>query len=255
MEYTIGDRGYYFDNETGLYYLNSRYYDPQVGRFINADSINYIDAKNFSGLNLYAYCYNNPVIFLDDRGCFPRWAGWLIIGLVAMAFTAVAAFAITSAVISISTMGTAAIGTSVVSGMGVSAVTAMAISIDKQGGFAKADLLKVAGAMFLGAVTGAIAGAFGHVATGSGQAIGSSIGSNIAKVRGRSIVSSTTSMLLTTTSSAIVGAVAGTASNILLNRAFDGLDGEHETLGETITGTVQSDVFSWLYALLNWLFE
>ena len=61
-------------------------------------------------------------------------------------------------------------------------------------------------------------------------------------------------MLLTTASSAIAGAVAGTASNILLNRAFDGLDGEHETLGDTIMGTVQSDSISWFMDLLKWLF-
>ncbi|MBQ9716317.1 MAG: hypothetical protein IJV77_07950 [Clostridia bacterium] len=61
-------RGYYFDNETGLYYLNSRYYDPQVGRFINADTIDYLDSSSVDGVNLYTYCYNNPIMYADPSG-------------------------------------------------------------------------------------------------------------------------------------------------------------------------------------------
>ena len=60
-------RGYYYDTETGWYYLNSRYYDPSVKRFLNADSI--VGANgNFTGMNLFAYCNNNPVIFSDPTG-------------------------------------------------------------------------------------------------------------------------------------------------------------------------------------------
>ena len=59
-------RGYYFDSETGLYYLRSRYYDPQVGRFINADSQLNTDSTN--GYNLFAYCENNPVSASDSDG-------------------------------------------------------------------------------------------------------------------------------------------------------------------------------------------
>ena len=63
-------RSYYYDIETGFYYLKSRYYDPQVGRFINADSIDEAhDAKGIvNGLNLYSYCNNNPVMHRDDDG-------------------------------------------------------------------------------------------------------------------------------------------------------------------------------------------
>ena len=62
-------RGYYYDTETGLYYLNSRYYDPSIGRFINADDISYIQPTDINGLNLYAYCGNNPVMYVDPEGC------------------------------------------------------------------------------------------------------------------------------------------------------------------------------------------
>lgn len=61
-------RGYYYDNETGLYYLNSRYYDPEIGRFINADDISYVAPDTLNGLNLYAYCGNNPVMNVDPDG-------------------------------------------------------------------------------------------------------------------------------------------------------------------------------------------
>ena len=63
-------RGYYFDAETGLYYLQSRYYDPQYGRFINADDISYLDPEDLTGGNLYAYCGNNPVMYYDPSGHF-----------------------------------------------------------------------------------------------------------------------------------------------------------------------------------------
>ena len=60
-------RGYYYDTETGFYYLNSRYYDPEVGRFLNADG--YINGNgDLIGYNMFAYCGNNPVIGYDPLG-------------------------------------------------------------------------------------------------------------------------------------------------------------------------------------------
>ena len=60
-------RGYYYDTETGFYYLQSRYYDPATGRFLNADG--YINANgDLQGFNMYAYCSNNPVMYRDDSG-------------------------------------------------------------------------------------------------------------------------------------------------------------------------------------------
>ena len=63
-------RGYYYDTETKLYYLKTRYYDPVVGRFITIDDLSYIDPEHINGLNLYAYCGNNPVMNVDPTGCF-----------------------------------------------------------------------------------------------------------------------------------------------------------------------------------------
>ena len=61
-------RGYYYDSDLGLYYLQSRYYDPETGRFINADDVSYLDPESIHGLNLYAYCLNNPVMYVDPSG-------------------------------------------------------------------------------------------------------------------------------------------------------------------------------------------
>ena len=58
-------RGYYYDTETGLYYLNSRYYNPEFGRFISADAqLN----SGILGYNQFAYCENNPICFKDPTG-------------------------------------------------------------------------------------------------------------------------------------------------------------------------------------------
>jgi RHS repeat-associated protein len=67
-------RGYYYDTETGLYYLKSRYYDPEVGRFINADVLADAD-RGSAGLNLFAYCLDDPVNNLDSEGFYTNAIG------------------------------------------------------------------------------------------------------------------------------------------------------------------------------------
>ena len=63
-------RGYYRDEETGFYYLQSRYYDSEIGRFINVDDVSYLDiSENTIGKdNLYVYCNSNPVNNIDPKG-------------------------------------------------------------------------------------------------------------------------------------------------------------------------------------------
>ena len=61
-------RSYVYDTETGLYYLQSRYYDPVTCRFINADA--YMSTgQGITGNNMFAYCNNNPVNYYDPSGC------------------------------------------------------------------------------------------------------------------------------------------------------------------------------------------
>ena len=60
-------RGYVYDQETGFYYLQSRYYDPAIGRFINADALT-TTGQGFLGYNMFAYCGNNPTVREDSNG-------------------------------------------------------------------------------------------------------------------------------------------------------------------------------------------
>ena len=74
-------RGYFYDADTGLYYLQTRYYDPCVGIFISPDSVRYADPEAATGLNLYAYCNNNPVMYTDPTGRFIMTTA-MIVGLI-----------------------------------------------------------------------------------------------------------------------------------------------------------------------------
>ena len=84
-DYTVANanpfryRSYYYDTETGFYYLNSRYYSPAWRRFLSPDSTSYLDPKSPNGLNLYAYCNNDPVNYSDP-------SGHSVVGILVVAF-------------------------------------------------------------------------------------------------------------------------------------------------------------------------
>ncbi len=69
--------GEYYDNESGLYYLRARYYDPVLGRFTSKDSVEG-DITNPLSLNLYTYVENNPIIYLDPSGLSAATAEWSV---------------------------------------------------------------------------------------------------------------------------------------------------------------------------------
>ena len=98
-------RGYYWCEALQMYHLQTRWYDPTIGRFISPDSYEYLAPETTGGLNLYAYCLNNPIMYYDPSGCFsidtivdiasvfwsaydliknPSWknAGWLALDIV-----------------------------------------------------------------------------------------------------------------------------------------------------------------------------
>lgn len=149
--YTIGTAnpfrycGYYYDNETGLYYLQSRYYDPEIGRFINADNQIAGVGGEVLGYNMFAYCMNNPVNMSDPSGNWPKWATKLVAAVAVVAVVAVVAAV---------TVATAGAGT---------AIAAVAV------GAAKGAAIGFA----VGAATGAAGGAISHrISTGSWDGAG-----------------------------------------------------------------------------------
>ena len=120
-------RGYRYDGDTRLYFLQSRYYDPAVGRFINADGPNFALTNPYSNgitdKNYFAYCDNNPISRGDDGGEF--WSELLTGVAVVAGVTAVAAFVVATG--GVGAMAVAG-GGAVLSGA-VTSTTAMAISV------------------------------------------------------------------------------------------------------------------------------
>ena len=98
-------RGYVYDNETGFYYLQSRYYDPAVCRFINADGL-IASIGSVNGNNLYSYCFNNPVNMIDNSGEWGWYSAFSILGGAALVVSA-AAFAAATGGVALLAMGVA----------------------------------------------------------------------------------------------------------------------------------------------------
>ena len=116
-------RGYYYDTETNLYYLNTRYYDPETGRFMTIDGIEYLNPDAINGLNLYAYCNNNPVMNVDPNGTWSWKKFWRGIANVVVG---VATVALVTA-ITVATAGAAAFAIGTALGVGGSLVGATVI--------------------------------------------------------------------------------------------------------------------------------
>ena len=163
-------RGYYYDTETGLYFLQTRYYDPEVGRFLNRDSVEYADPETINGLNLYAYCLNNPVEYADPTGSDPQWWQWLLFGIgavlvaasiIALPFTA-GGSGLISAIITGAAKG-ALIGAAVGSGIGIAggAIYSGVTGSDMGESILSGFLMGFGIGAVVGAVIGGAAGAHG----------------------------------------------------------------------------------------------
>lgn len=120
-------RGYYYDSETGLYYLNSRYYDPITGRFINADG-KISSGTDVLGANQYTYCGNNPVSRIDPSG--EAWWHWAI----------GAAVVVACAALTVVTAGGAAAGMAAVAAVGSGMAAASTASTVAAGAFIGASI-------------------------------------------------------------------------------------------------------------------
>ena len=74
-------KGYYYDDDVEMYYCKSRFYVPSWHRWLNSDSINYLEPKNITSLNLFTYCNNNPVMYVDPSGNFTILGLLISVGL------------------------------------------------------------------------------------------------------------------------------------------------------------------------------
>ena len=191
-------RGYFYDTDMGLYYLKTRYYDPEVGRFINMDGISYADPETLNGLNLYAYCGNNPVMNVDPEGTW-SWKGfWNVVAAVATVVAVTAAVVVTAgaAAVALGAGATVAAGAAVGAAVGGTVVGSIEIANQVQtNGVENINLDSVATSAFGGALVGAAAGGFIGIAAGGGTgALAIANGGSIA-VNGSSIALSSAALL------------------------------------------------------------
>lgn len=165
---SIRYRSYYWDKEFGLYYLQSRYYDPALGRFISPDSMNYLSPDDILGLNLYCYCSDNPVMNIDPTG---TWSWGRFFKGVAIVAAAAAAIALT-----VATFGTgSAVGAVIIAGTIGAAGNLFSQTVIEDKSFSDANYLQVAlagaagaasaipGVNFVGAI--AISGVQGYLSS------------------------------------------------------------------------------------------
>lgn len=150
-------KGYVYDIEINMYYLNSRYYNPEIGRFINSDGL-LGETGKILNTNMYAYGLNNPIMMSDDSGYMPKWLKKVGIAAI-VAVVVVATVAVT--------VSTAGLGTTLIAGSiyGASSAGGQMLSNYKHG---EEDIMKnVAGAFVGGFISGAtLASPIGQISAG-----------------------------------------------------------------------------------------
>lgn len=158
-------RGYFYDRETGLYYLKSRYYDPETCRFINMDSVEYADPSYLHGLNLYDYCNNNPIMYVDPNG--HEWWQWLL-GAVVVGVAAIVTAGVAGGV-ALALGATAATVNTVMVGATVGGLVAGSTNLMVQGitsDWQTVDYGALALSTFAGGTSGAISAGIGQLSAG-----------------------------------------------------------------------------------------
>ena len=236
-------RGYYWDEEFGLYYLQSRYYDPVTGRFISPDSLKYLDPESVSGMNLYAYCGNNPVMNIDPTGTWD-WKAIGTVCLIASAFIGGVAVSVLTGGIAGAVIAGALLGFS-------SAATANLTAQIKEQGWSGVNYGTVFKEGGIGAIIGALSGAFSYgfsqVASGIGAQFGlalsqtTHIGSGVifGKVFGETVlvtIGAGAGRVLGTIAGAVLGDYGG---NVIFGRKYFLFDQLEDLIADEIPGLIE----------------
>ncbi len=229
-----------------MYYLNSRYYDPETGRFINADDISILNTTKsvINGLNLYAYCKNNPIMNIDTNGnwSWKNFFGWVFVGVeIAVASIAIAYGVVASIsgndLLSSSLIG---FGTGVISEI----ITSTTQNLDNS--------IQIAINGFKGGVIGGtagfVAGGIGLMGEYYGNILGNTLsnmtilssGIKLSKIINPSIIIS----LISTMSSI----VAGIGSGILIQNLFY----NENDMYENATNSLKDEIKSIIYEIFRY---
>ena len=167
-------RGYYYISRIGLYYLTTRFYDYMTGRFVNADvpSICIDDGLTVpEGCNLYSYCLNNPISYVDPTGHSPKWWQWLLFGIGAalvVGAVTVLTMGVGTSIMATTMAGTvihgAAVGTLIGAGIGagLGAVIGGATSDWSVEGILEGAMIGFGVGAFVGAIAGGSVGYFNY---------------------------------------------------------------------------------------------
>lgn len=165
-------RGYRYDSEISMYYLNSRYYNPEVGRFINSD-VMLGQTKDLSSTNMYLYCANNPIMYVDEDGKFWNIAAGFIIGGLISATVSIASQLITTGEVDLVQTGIAflaggasgalaatgiGLAGSIIANAGIGGVTDTVSQLASTGSFAELDPISIVASTIMGGVAGWIGG-------------------------------------------------------------------------------------------------
>ena len=219
-------RGYYYDEETGFYYLINRYYDPETGRFLSADHVGYMAEQidTLNGCNLFVYCLNNPVMYSDPEGTAAWWE-WLIGAAVVVLVAAATVVTAGAAAVALGA-STAAVGATM-AGAAIGAGVAGGVNLVTQG--ATQEHINFGSLVFdsaVGGITGALSGISGAL-VGAGRTAAGKLaqkGAQIAVNLFLSTATYTTSNALsgkeTTMSGLALAGLNGIASGALFNRTL-----------------------------------
>ncbi len=197
-------KGYYYDQESGMYYCHTRYYVPEWGRWLNADSIQYVQFADSRNVCLFAFCNNDPVLGYDPDGTL----NWGAVGKIFLSVVIVATLAVAAVMTAGTAVGVIMAGAAIGAGLGLATGVANGIVEGAETG----DYL---GAIADNALSGTIMGGLSGALAASGYGVGIQVLGNMAICGGEYLISSLayeeTPTLIGFISSLGTGVVAGLA--------------------------------------------